>query len=196
MPYYNHNEHYLDLLLRQAPTPCASALDVGCGEGRLAARLAAVSGDVVGIDPDAGSIDAAGRTAPASVELIRDDFLAHDFGGRSFDFITAVASLHHMPLADALRKMSLLLRPGGTIGVVGLYRSATMPDRLVDLAAVPVNAVLAWSRPSHPMGAPATDPAMSLGDIRSASRAVLPGAKVRRLLLWRYLLTWRKPADT
>jgi len=27
-----------------------------------------------------------------------------------------------------------------------------------------------------------------------AAAAVLPGARVRRLLFWRYLLTWTKPA--
>jgi hypothetical protein len=36
------------------------------------------------------------------------------------------------------------------------------------------------------------DPELTTGDVRRAVRDLLPGARVRRLLLWRYLLTWRK----
>lgn len=193
MPYYNHNDHYTGLLLRQAPPGCRAALDVGCGEGRLLLKLAAVSDEVVGVDADAGSIDSAQQTAGDVAELIHGDFLGHNFGDRHFDFITAVASVHHMPLAQTLQKMSGLLRPGGTVGVVGLYRTATLADHLVELAAVPVNAAFAWSRPSSPMSAPAIDPTAPLKEIRTAAARILPGVKTRRLLLWRYLLTWTKP---
>jgi SAM-dependent methyltransferase len=192
VPYYNHNDHYAGLVLRHAPQSCTAALDIGCGEGRLLAKLAALSDVVVGIDRDTASIEVARRCAPDAVEVIEGDFLDHDFGDRDFDFITAVASLHHMAVADALRKMSQLLRPGGVIAIVGLYRAATAADRLVELAAVPLNAALAWSRPSEPMTAPAIDPTTSLTEIRSAVAPILPGARTRRLLLWRYLLTWTK----
>ncbi len=37
-----------------------------------------------------------------------------------------------------------------------------------------------------------TDP--SLTEVRDACEAELPGAKVRRHLLWRYSVVWRKPA--
>lgn len=39
MPF-DHNDHYLRLLLRQVPRNCGAALDVGCGTGRFARRLA------------------------------------------------------------------------------------------------------------------------------------------------------------
>ena len=193
MPFYNHNDHYTELLLRQAPRGCRAALDVGCGEGRLLLKLAAVSDEVVGIDPDAASIGVARQTAAGVAELIHGDFLDHAFGDRHFDFITAVASVHHMPLSQALQKMSGVLRPRGTVGVVGLYRTATLADHLIELAAVPVNAGLAWSRSSSPMSAPAIDPTLPLQEIRTTAARILPGVKIRRLLLWRYLLTWTKP---
>jgi hypothetical protein len=130
---------------------------------------------------------------PLVAELIYGDFLDHDFGDRHFDFITAVASVHHMPLSQALQKVSGLLRPRGTVGVVGLYRTATLVDHLIELAAVPVNAGLAWSQPSSPMSAPAIDPTVPLHEIQTTAARILPGVKMRRLLLWRYLLTWTKP---
>ena len=40
MPKYNHNEHYAELLLRQVPAGCQNALDIGCGDGAFAHRLA------------------------------------------------------------------------------------------------------------------------------------------------------------
>ncbi|MBO0693673.1 MAG: class I SAM-dependent methyltransferase, partial [Acidimicrobiaceae bacterium] len=91
-----------------------------------------------------------------------------------------------------LRKMAILLRPAGVISIVGLYQSTTVFDRLVDLAAVPVNAGLAWSRSSADMTAPAIEPTMTLASVRAKAAEILPGCTTRRLLLWRYLLTWRK----
>lgn len=38
--YWNHNTHYHRLVLDAMPDPCEAALDVGCGEGLLARRLA------------------------------------------------------------------------------------------------------------------------------------------------------------
>lgn len=97
-----------------------------------------------------------------------------------------------MSFPEALRKMASLLRPGGVISILGLYQTTTLLDRIVDLAAVPVNAGLAWSRASAKMAAVAIEPTMTLASVRSHAGENLPGCTTRRLLLWRYLLTWRK----
>ena len=47
--------------------------------------------------------------------------------------------------------------------------------------------------PTHDV-MPVADPALTTRQVR-AEVADLPGAQVRRLLLWRYLLTWRKPGE-
>jgi hypothetical protein len=39
--YWNHNLHYQPVILNAVPPGCQTALDVGCGDGLLAARLAA-----------------------------------------------------------------------------------------------------------------------------------------------------------
>jgi hypothetical protein len=41
--------------------------------------------------------------------------------------------------------------------------------------------------------APVRPAAMTLGQVREQAAALLPGCAVRRLLLWRYLLVWRRP---
>ena len=56
MVAYNHNEHWLPLVLRRGPKPCSATLDVGGGDGRLLARLSEVSDSVVGVDPDLASV--------------------------------------------------------------------------------------------------------------------------------------------
>src|SRR5215216_5407704 len=47
---WSHNDHYHDWLLGHVPTPCAEALDVGCGMGTFSRALAWRAGRVVGVD--------------------------------------------------------------------------------------------------------------------------------------------------
>jgi hypothetical protein len=42
---------------------------------------------------------------------------------------------------------------------------------------------------------PVAVPALSVREVRRAAARHLPGARVRRLLLWRYLLVWHRPPD-
>ncbi len=39
------------------------------------------------------------------------------------------------------------------------------------------------------------DPPLTTREVRQQANALLPGVGVRRLLFWRYVLLWRKPAD-
>src|SRR5258708_18763143 len=98
-----------------------------------------------------------------------------------------------MPFDQSLEKMVSLLRPGGVLAVLGLFREASLTDRGVALIAVPVNVFYALSRGSSSSGVPApTKPAdMSLREIRESVSSNLPNARLQRLLLWRYLLTWQ-----
>lgn len=126
------------------------------------------------------------------MRFVEAGFLQYTFD-EQFDFITASASLHHMPFEQALVKMAALLQPGGVLAVLGLFREASLTDRAVALAAAPVNVCYALSRGWVSDGAPIKPPDMSLSEIRQAVSSVLPGGRLRRLLLWRYLLTWQKP---
>ena len=50
--YWNHNVQYQPVILGAVPPGCGSALEVGCGDGMLTARLAERCADVTGIDRD------------------------------------------------------------------------------------------------------------------------------------------------
>ena len=41
---------------------------------------------------------------------------------------------------------------------------------------------------------PVAEAALTTREVRIQAAGLLPGARVRRLLFWRYLLTWRKPS--
>ncbi len=194
MVQYNHNEHYADLLLRQVPPHCQNALDIGCGNGSFARRLAdRFDIAVVGIDPDQAIIKRAqAETFHPQVQFVEADFLRYPFD-EQFDFISASASLHHMPLDQALEKMVSLLRPGGVLAVLGCFHEAGLADLGIALVAAPVNAFYALSRGSVKSEALTKPAGMSLREIRARVSSRLPDACLRRLLLWRYLLTWQKP---
>ena len=48
--YWNHNVHYQPVILRGVPADCTRALEVGCGDGLLARRLAERCAEVTAID--------------------------------------------------------------------------------------------------------------------------------------------------
>lgn len=194
MFHYNHNKHYADLLLRQVPSGCRNALDVGCGDGSFAQCLANKFGiAVTGIDRDQAMIEQAQMTiSNPLLRFVQADFLQYHCD-EQFDFISASASLHHMPFDRTLEKMVSLLRPGGVLAVLGLFREVGLTDLGVALIAVPVNAFYALRCKSSPYKAPIRPVDMSLQEIRQRVSSILPDAHLRRLLLWRYLLTWQKP---
>ena len=192
---WNHNIHYHDEVLRSVPPGCGRALDVGCGEGLLTRRLAACCGHVTGIDVDSGVLARArGATAPElGIDFIEGDLLTHPFPDDSFDFITAVAALHHLPLRAALARFRRLLRPGGVLTVIGLFRVQSVEDYIRSAIAFPASWILRCLRTHAEVTAPVQDPRETLAEIRTACDAILPGAVLQRRLLFRYSLIWRKP---
>jgi len=204
---WNHNEHFHSWILRNLPACRQAAVDVGCGTGVLAGKLAPQFALVTGIDADAGMAAAArARLAHEPVVTIRrcgfEDFAASAGDGEA-DLITMVAVLHHLDLDDTLARIPGLLAPGGRLLVVGLARVNSLPDLAVELisaAANPVMGLIKHPRPARP-GRPAAgqpvmpvrDPATTLAQITTAARAHLPGAAIRRRLFFRYTLRWDKP---
>ena len=195
---WNHNIHYHRLILDAVAHGCQQGLDVGCGDGMLARELRRVVARVAAIDCDEPAIDRARQQDDgAGVAYLRGDFLACVFRPASFDVIVSVAALHHMDEVAALRRMRQLLRPGGTLAVVGLARSHYPGDLPVDLAAVLANRLLRARKGYREGTAPVVwPPPRTYAEMRRITRQVLPGARYRRHLLWRYSLTWKKPASS
>ncbi len=193
--YWNHNVHYQPVILGAVPAPCARALEVGCGDGLLARRLAERCAEVTAIDRDARMIALARqRTAAGRVTFIEAaDYLTCPVAGESFDFACANTSLHHMDFQQALAAMARALRPGGRLAVVGLAASGSAGDYLADALGLPVHWVYRALYGRGGPGAPVKDPEMTWAEVRAAARRLLPGVRYRRHLLWRYSLLWTKP---
>jgi 2-polyprenyl-3-methyl-5-hydroxy-6-metoxy-1,4-benzoquinol methylase len=192
---WNHNLHYHRVILDAVPDACGRALDVGCGEGILARQLGRVVPRVSAIDLDRPSIDLARRQPGADgIDFVLGDFLAHPFEPGSFDLVASVAALHHMDAAAALARMRDLLRPGGTLAVVGLARGSHPADLPRDAAAIAVTLLHRATGTYWDHSAPTVwPPPETYAGMRRIAAEVLPGVRYRRHLLWRYSLVWTKP---
>lgn len=188
---WNHNIHYHDLILRAVPSPCDRALDAGCGQGLLTRQLASRAKTVTGIDLDLPLTPA----MEANTTFLQGDIMTHPFPLASFDFIAAVATLHHLPLQPALARFRDLLAPGGVLAILGLYRPATLTDYAVAAAALPFSRLMRLRHDTASIDARLHPPTETLHDIRAAATHLLPGATLRRRLFHRYTLLWRKPPD-
>lgn len=205
---WSQNEYFHGWILRHLPARRRSALDVGCGAGVLAGKLAGEFARVTGIDADAGmAAVATARLADDARVTIRrgrfEDFAATAGEGQA-DLITMVAVLHHLDLVGTLARIPALLAPGGRLLVVGLARVDSLSDLLIDLLSTAANPVMGLirhprvARPGEPDAAepvmPVRDPTSTLAEITAVARARLPGVTVRRRLFFRYTLRWDKPA--
>src|SRR2546428_413696 len=76
---WTHTSHYHPALLREVPRRCDRALDVGCGDGVFARKLASLADRVDAIDSDGAVLDRARDHSPmpANVSFILADFLAY-----------------------------------------------------------------------------------------------------------------------
>jgi SAM-dependent methyltransferase len=177
------------------PRPCRRALAVGCGVGHFARQLAARTVEVDAIDRSSAVLTRA-RALHAGVGNLRfvdADFLEHPLPPSSYDFVSALAALHHLPFAAAVEKMKDALRPGGVLGIIGLHREPLVVEYLAGVVAWPLSRYYRLTRGALEVSAPVAAPSMTLGEIRRAAAASLPGAVVRRGLFWRYSLVWTKP---
>ena len=179
--WWSHNTYH-HRWLRRVPERVGTALDVGCGTGRLACTLARRSDRVDAVDVSAVMIAAARARCPDAehVRWFVGDVLDRDLplAGGGYDVVTAVSSLHHLPLDAGLERLAGLVRPGGVL-----------------LANAVVGAVLVLTgRGGGPddEGMPVCPPGSTLAEVRRAA-AVLLGARISRGLFWRHLLVWRPP---
>jgi 2-polyprenyl-3-methyl-5-hydroxy-6-metoxy-1,4-benzoquinol methylase len=193
---WNHNNHYHDLLLAAVPSGCRRALDVGCGLGAFARRLATRATSVDAIDQDAVIQHArAGSPGSGRIRFVHADFMSWT-ADEPYDFISMIAVLHHLPFDSAVTKAAALLRPGGVLAVLGLHRARSFVHMGArGLVAHSVSAFYRMTRPMAPVGAPVRDPTMTLSEICREAEALLPGAAIQRHVLWRYSLTWVKPTE-
>jgi ubiquinone/menaquinone biosynthesis C-methylase UbiE len=157
--------------------------------------LAGCCDEIIAIDIDRDTLVQAKAASLSEhrITFVQGDVMTHPLSENSFDFITAVATLHHLPLRPALARFKELLRPGGILAVIGLYRAHAVQDYAVAAIAFPSSWILRGLRSTAKVAAPVRNPGETLHEIRTVCGTMLPGAVLQRRLFFRYSLIWRKP---
>lgn len=204
MPF-NHNDHYHPLLLRKVPPGARTVLDVGCGTGKFARRLASKGLTVDAVDASSDVIDIArtlGSPGPGVINYRRADVRDLSLADGRYDFISCLASIHHVPF-DTVRALRAALAPGGVLAILGLARPRSAMDLTMWMVVGPplnlAARLVVWSGEQVNGGVdfmpkpPIRSETMTMTDIRRKSLTLLPSRTVRPLLFWRYLLIYRMP---
>jgi 2-polyprenyl-3-methyl-5-hydroxy-6-metoxy-1,4-benzoquinol methylase len=196
--------HEAAVLRQNLPPSGERALDIGCGTGVLARRLAKSFRTVVAIDLSVAMVVTAKRQ---SAQIPNLHFIAADVGDYlratrdSFDCITAFAVLHHLDIASVMPALVAALRPGGLLLIVDLVDSRGiwhLPVRGVAWFVSRAGAILAGVPRSRALNAAwhdhgASETYLTFHEAQRLYARLLPGARVRQHLLWRYSVVWRKP---
>lgn len=106
----------------------AQVLDVGCGTGLFAGRIAVQhpTVQVTGLDISEGMLTNARRNCESfgdRVELVQGDAESLPFADNTFDVLTCVHSFHHYPRqGKVLSEMYRVLKPDGQLLIVDAWR--------------------------------------------------------------------------
>ena len=206
---WDHNSYYHERLLRALPARCGRVLDVGCGAGEFASRLAERADQVDALDRSPVMIAEAERAVPANVTCLRGDAATADLPVDAYDAITSISALHHMDLPVVLPRLGAALRPGGLLIAVSHHRLEIprgLPAEAVSVICNNARRVVLlclpagrqyrremYRRHAAQPKMPIMNPKLTLREARAQAAAALPGSRVRWLVHWRYELTWRKP---
>lgn len=195
---WNVNIHYDARLAACVPATAVAVLDAGCGDGFLAAGLAGRAPGVVAIDIDAAVLRRARDRFPdAPVTWCHGDVMTYPFEPGSFDAVVSNATLHHLPDARAaLRRLSQLVRPDGTLAIVGFPRTEWRDLHWAATGFVVRGAAIRLRGKWEHTAPQVWPPRDTVRELRHTARELLPGARIRHLSMGRYLLTWTRPAAT
>ncbi len=125
--YADHRPGYPDdavsWLVGESP---GRVLELGAGTGKLTARLAALSGDVVASDPLPAMLAQLQQTAPTATRVVcRAEDIPLPAG--SVDVVVAGQSFHWFDQERALPEIARVLRPGGVLSLVWNHGDVSVP---------------------------------------------------------------------
>jgi SAM-dependent methyltransferase len=201
---WTSNNHYHNSLLKYVPANCENALEVGCGTGAFARLLAKRCKRVVALDlsPEMIRVARARSTGFENLEFQLADAVQWDFPQSHFDFVSSIATLHHLEQRELLVKIRDSLKPNGVLVVLDLVESESLVERMCDVVGYGVSGGLrlihngrlqppaavrkAWEQHGK------HDHYLTVRQVQTLADEILPGAIVRRCLLWRYLLVYKK----
>lgn len=201
---WTSNNHYHSSLLKYVPAGCENALEIGCGTGAFARLLAKRCKRVVALDLSAEMIRVARSRSTQfdNLEFQLADAVQWDFPQSHFDFVCSIATLHHLEQRPLLVKIRDSLKPNGVLVILDLVESDSLVERMFDVVGYGVSGGLrlihngrlqppaavrkAWEQHGK------HDHYLTVSQVRALADQLLPGASVRRCLLWRYLLVYKK----
>ncbi len=198
-------DRYDSFLLSLVPINTVSVLDIGCGLGRLAVKLAIPNREVTGVDLSPEMIARARKEGQGARKLtfVCGDFLERDFTAQQFDCVISAAALHHMPENVAVPRMVDLLRPGGRLVIHDIRSNVGPGDWLrLNFAVAQVAAVRLWrtGRVRNPRAIReawerhcADETYLTQPEAKALADRLLPGARLFYHWLWSYTIVWDKP---
>jgi ubiquinone/menaquinone biosynthesis C-methylase UbiE len=205
---WDHNSHYHGFLSRHMPPHCKVALDVGCGTGEFSRLLANRSERVIALDLSPEMIRIAQERSKRcpNIDFKAADATAYEFPHEHFDCIVSIAALHHIGLEEILPKMRKALKSNGRLILLDILREDGFSNMLLAIAAVFAAAFLRFvktGRLREPLELRSvwdehqqSESYLSLSQVRRICGSILPGATVRRHLLWRYSIIYTKDATS
>ncbi|MGH8268697.1 MAG: bifunctional 2-polyprenyl-6-hydroxyphenol methylase/3-demethylubiquinol 3-O-methyltransferase UbiG [Steroidobacteraceae bacterium] len=127
-PLHLLNPVRLGFVAKHANLAGARALDVGCGGGLLSEAMSREGARVAGIDLAPGMVEVARlHAAEEGIDVDYQVAAAEDLAaalGQSFDLITCMEMLEHVPQPQRmLVTLASLVRPGGSVFVSTLNRN-------------------------------------------------------------------------
>lgn len=200
---WTSNNHYHNFLLKHVPQNCENALEIGCGTGAFARRLAKRCEQVVALDLSSEMIRVARSRSSQfpNLEFQQADAIQWDFPESHFDYICSIATLHHLQQRELLVKMKDALKPRGVLVILDLVESNSLAERLLDLIGLGVSGSLRLIHNGRLKPPPEVrkaweqhgkhDSYSSVVEMRALAGEILPGSRVRRHLLWRYSLVYQ-----
>ena len=198
------NNHYHNFLLNHVPQNCENALEIGCGTGAFARLLARRCKRVIALDLSSEMIRVARSRSSHfdNLDFQLADTMTWNFPQSHFDFICSIATLHHLQQRELFVKIKDALRPSGVLMVLDLVESNSLAERILDVFGLGVSGSLrlihngrlkppaevrkAWEQHGK------HDHYATVSQMQALADEILPGANVRRHLLWRYSLVYQK----
>lgn len=195
---------YHEYVQRQLPSRCENALEIGCGTGEFTRLLAAHAQSVLALDLSPQMIRLARQQSIdyPNIEYATGDVMRLSLPFESYDCIVSLATLHHLPLEQAVLIMKDALKQDGVLVIHDLIADDRIIDKMKSALAFPVSALRrfwktgrlraplevrqAWE--AHGKG----EVYLTLKEVKEMCRQYLPEAKVRGHLLWRYTVVWHK----
>jgi len=199
-----HNEHYHNFLLRHLPPHAANVLEIGCGKGHFSRLLAKRSQQVLAIDLSPEMIRSARELSQSftNIDYELADVMTYDLPPAGFDCIASIATLHHLPLREVILKMKAALKPGGVLLILDLFAARGLVDAVANPLAMAVSVSMRLIHQHRLLPPPEVRAAWAahgehdiyptMAEVHDLCAEILPGAKIKKHLLWRYSIVWQK----